>query len=172
MSRGQHVLRAAIVAAGLALARFFVGFTDPTYYEPETFLDYSAALLTTGSGIATAVALWVWGSAQDRRVPVVLLRLAALAYASWGLGNLFEDVIGWSWGDPLFVLGGMVSVLVLVAAAMVLLLTDSAWRWSGFVPFGLAVALGLEEPLITAITWAGLAAALAIDSVRGGRSGA
>jgi hypothetical protein len=60
-------------AAVTALVGFFVGLTDPTYYEPETFLDYSAAIMTTGSAIATAVALWVWGSAQDRRVPIVKL---------------------------------------------------------------------------------------------------
>jgi hypothetical protein len=166
MSRGRHVLRAAIAAAGLALVGFFVGLTDPTYYEPETFLDYSAALLTTGSAIATAVALWVWGSAQDRRVPSVLLRNAALTYASWGLGNLFEDVIGWGWGDPLFVLGGMASVLVLVAAGIVILLTNSPWRWSGLVSLGLAAAVALDELLIAGITWAVLAAAWAVDSVR------
>ena len=165
MADGRRVLSAAIVAAGVAFLRFLVGLTDPTYYQPETFVDYSAALLTTGSAIATAVALWVWGSAQDRRVSTVLLRVAALAYVSWGLGNLVEDVVGWSWGDPLFVFGGMASVLVLVAAGIAILFTSRRWRWSGFVPFGLAAALAFDEMLIAAITWSGFALQLAVTSV-------
>lgn len=165
MADGRRLLSTAIVAGGVALLGFVVGLTDPTYYQPETLVDYSAALLTTGSAIATAVSLWVWGSAQDRRVSTLLLRVAALAYSSWGLGNLIEDVIGWSWGDLLFVFGGMASVLVLAAAGIVIVITSRRWRWFGFVPVGLAAALALDEMLIAAITWFGFVLSLAAPSV-------
>jgi hypothetical protein len=74
-------------------------------------------------------------------------------------------VVGWSWGDPLFVLGGMASVLVLVAAGIGILFTSRRWRLSGFVPFGLAAALALDEMLIAAITWSGFALQLAVTFV-------
>jgi hypothetical protein len=45
------------------------------------------------------------------------------------------------------------------------LFTSSRWRRSGFVPFGLAASLALDEMLIAAITWSGFALQLAVSSV-------
>jgi hypothetical protein len=49
----------------------------------------------------------------------------------------------------------MASVLLLVAAGIVILSARGDWRLLGLVPLCLAVALGFDQLLISAIAWSG-----------------
>ena len=39
------------------MGRWVLAFTDANYYNPDTFLDYSAVIILTGAGLATGIAL-------------------------------------------------------------------------------------------------------------------
>jgi hypothetical protein len=62
--------------------------SDPTYYDPSTFIDYLAVMSLTTIFVVTGVALLLlWRDPPVRRGSLFLL-FAGIGAAAVGLGNL------------------------------------------------------------------------------------
>ena len=123
-----------------AISRWVLEFSEVEYYDPQTLADVSAVILQTAAGVTTGVALlFLWRNPPVRRGSVLIL-IGGVAAIGQGLGNLFEDAFGFSWGEWGFFVGGIGMVFSLAGAGILALSAKSPHRLSG--AFLLAGATG------------------------------
>jgi len=120
-----------VVAGVLTAVRAALEFGEPAYFDPVTFLDYSAALLSSVAWAATAVAFFLWWRRSPLRRGSLLILLAAVGIAVSSVGNALEDVVGAEFGEVLFTLGGMTGAVATLAAAVVIITAGQTLRWTG-----------------------------------------
>jgi hypothetical protein len=111
--------------------------SEPTYYDPSTFIDYFAVMSLTTIFVVTGVALvLLWRDPPVRRGSLFLL-LAGIGAAAVGLGNLFEDAFDVEAAVWVFFGGGLLMMVTLLIAGVAALTVRSPRRWSGlFLLFG------------------------------------
>ena len=144
-----------LIAALLALARVGLDVFGPSYYAPESVLDYVAVLLMTMVLSATGVAL------------VELFRSPLVSRGAWltlfpaggaivaGLGNLLEDGFGVESAVWAFFVGSVTMVFGLVIAGVAILTVRSPWRWTGLALIAGGVGYGMGDAglLLFGIVW-------------------
>lgn len=127
-------LRAAAItflASGVAIiTRAIIGLADPTYWNPESLLDYTAAILSTIAWVLAGAALILWFLATPEHRLRWFLLIAGVGVAVSGVGNLLEDVFDMPVGEFLFTIGGMVGALALMMATLAVLTVAGPVRWS------------------------------------------
>ena len=117
-----------LAAGSLVALRGALEFADPVYYDPTTFFDYSAAVLSSVAWLVLAVALVLWWRMKPIGGASVLLLLAAAGLTVSSVGNVLEDVLDVGLGDALFTYGGLVGAVAMLAAGLALLPAgDSQW---------------------------------------------
>lgn len=115
----------------LVTLRAAIELADPVYWEPSSFLDYSAAILTTVAWVVTGVALLSWWQSSPIRRGRLLLLIGGIGTAVSGVGNLLEDVFDVEFGELLFTLGGMVGAISILMGAVLVLTVKDSLRWTG-----------------------------------------
>ncbi len=125
------------VASGVFVTlRAAIELADPVYWDPVSFLDYSAAILSTVAWVVTGIALVSWWRTTPTRRGAVLLLIGGLGTAGSGIGNLFEDVFDLEVGELMFTYGGLVGAVGILAGALLVLSVNSPLRWTGLFLFG------------------------------------
>jgi hypothetical protein len=105
--------------------------SDPTYYDPSTFIDYLAVMSLTTIFVVTGVALLLlWRDPSVRRGSLFLL-FAGIGAAAVGLGNLSEDAFDVEAAVWVFFGGGLLMLVSLLVAGIAALTVRSPRRWSG-----------------------------------------
>jgi hypothetical protein len=105
--------------------------SDPTYYDPSTFIDYLAVMSLTTIFVVTGVALLLlWRDPPVRRGSLFLL-FAGIGAAAVGLGNLSEDAFDVEAAVWVFFGGGLLMLVSLLVAGIAALTVRSPRRWSG-----------------------------------------
>ena len=154
----RHVRYASLSAGLVALVGFLVGLADPAYYDPVKFIDWVSAALNTLGPLAAAWALFVWWKVTTVRRGAFLILAASAAAATFGLGNMFEDILDLDWGFLLFGIGGIAVVLFAALAGILALTVDSKLRWTGLFLMGVAAGPALDSALVWVIVWIAFAA--------------
>ena len=145
-----------VAAGALAVARWLFEFSDIQYYDPESIVDYSGVVLQTAAGVATGVALLVLWRAPPVQRGAFLIGAGGVAAITQGLGNLFEDALGWEWAEWGFFIGGMGMLITLALAGILVLTVRSPMRWSGlFLLLGSTGAMLGYGLLVMGVTWIG-----------------
>ena len=138
----------------LAVVRWVLDYTDPSYYDAASLLDYSAVVSQTLAMVATGIALiLLWRDPPVRRGSFFLL-VGGVGAIAQGLGNLVEDVFDIEAGFWAFAAGSIVMLVSLFAAGVAELTVRSPRRWSGLFLIGGAVGglLGVGL-LIMGVAW-------------------
>lgn len=148
-----HLRIASMVTSLVALVGFFVGLTDPAYYDPVVFIDWVSASLNTLGPLAAALALFVWWRVTTVRRGAFLILVAAISAAIFGLGNMIEDILDLEWGFLLFGLGGIGTVISAALAGILALTVDSKMRWTGVFLLGVGAGPALDSALVWVIVW-------------------
>ena len=127
---------AFVIASSLILIRAVLELWDPVYWDPQTALDYAAAILTTLSWVVAGTAFIMWFRATAEQRVRWLLALAGIGLAVSGIGNLLEDVFDMNdLGEALFTNGGLVGAVAIVATAVLVLTVPGPIRWTSVILF-------------------------------------
>ena len=128
--------------------------SEPTYYDPSTFIDYLSVVSLTTIFVVTGVALvLLWRDPPVKRGAVFLL-LAGIGAAAVGLGNLFEDAFDVEAAVWVFFGGGLLMLVSLPIAGVAALTVRSPQRWSGlFLLFAAPGAILGFGFVIMGVSW-------------------
>ena len=142
------------VAGVLAVVRWVLEYTDPSYYDAASLLDFSAVMSQTLAMVATGIALiLLWRDPPVRRGSFLLL-VAGVGAIAQGLGNLLEDAFDIEAAFWAFAIGSIIMLVSLLAAGVASLTDSSTRRWSGLFLIGGApgglLGVGL---LIMGVAW-------------------
>lgn len=125
------------VAAGvLVTLRAGLELAGPVYWDPVSFLDYSAAILSTVAWVVIGMALFSWWRASPIRRGAVFFVIGAVGIVLSGIGNLLEDVFDMGFGELLYTFGGMAGAVSVLLGALLVLSVKSPLRWCGPFLFG------------------------------------
>ena len=154
------VLRVATLATGLLMVvSWWLGRSEPAYYDPVTVADHLAASMNSLVPLAWAMTLTVWGRTAPVRRGHWLFPLAAAGFVGMAVFNALEDLAGQDWAGNLWAASTLLGMAATIAAGLVTLTTPVRWRWSGLALLLFLAALG-PAPLLSAATWMALAAAI------------
>ena len=119
---------AGVVAlAGSAIHLFY----EPAYYDASTFVDHLSVASLTATFVTTGVALiLLWRDPPVKRGSFFLV-LAGIGALAVGVGDLFEDALGFEDAVWVFFGGGILMLVTLPIAGIAALSVSSPERWSG-----------------------------------------
>lgn len=113
-------LRALFLAlAGVAMFAYWATF-DPTNDAKASQFEWQFVIGFTGALLLLAFALFLFGDTVGGKWEKRFARVAALGSGLSGVANVFEDGFGIEWVFFVFILGTAVSLLGLIALAIVL----------------------------------------------------
>ena len=119
------------VAAGvLVIVRAAMELADPVYWEPVSFLDFSAVILTTVGWVAAGWAVMLLSRRPELGRASLVLAIAGMGLVVEGVGNLLEDLFDLTWGGDLYSWGGIIGAIALIVGSVLALTVGHRLRWS------------------------------------------
>lgn len=103
--------------------RSLQSFAEPDYWDPVSVADWFAVLSFSAALFALAVALPLFARVIGGRAVFWVSFVPAAGAAVEGLGNLLEDALRLGAGEVLYVVGGLVFWVGLLAFALVVAVT-------------------------------------------------
>jgi hypothetical protein len=147
---------ASFALAGIAFFAYWSIF-DPTNDAKASQFEWRFVIGFTSALLILALAVWLYGEMVGGRWVRRVSMVGTVGLIIGGLSNIFEDGLGIDWVFFVFVLGTALALIALVAAAIVIAVTNTGRRrLLALVPAGTAVAVvafvAIGGPLMLA-TW-------------------
>jgi hypothetical protein len=153
-------LRIATLGTGLLMiVSWWLGRSEPAYYDPVSVADHLAASMNSLVPLAWAVTLLIWGRTAPALRGHWLFFVAAAAFVGMAVFNALEDLGGQEWAEAPWAASTTLGMVATIAAGLVTLTIPTRWRWTGLALLLFLATLGLA-PLLSATTWLALAAAI------------
>lgn len=103
---------------------------DPVYWEPVSFLDYSAVILTTVGWVAAGWAVFLLSRRAELARASAVFAIAGAGLVANGVGNLIEDLFDLAWGGDLYSWGGIIGAVAMLVGSGLTLSVGHRLRWS------------------------------------------